>query len=573
MAIKFRCACGKVLQVNDDQAGARCKCACGKILQVPKPAPAPAPAPAPPPSRAPIAMPAPAPRPAPPPPAPTPSPAHGTPLPAALEAVPPLTRGAGDTIASVVATPPPTPPPTRPLPAPPQAPLDVIPVSVEEDTAPFPPPPPAPAPMRTTTPPPVPPPPAPPAWTPPVGPPLLAETPLPYVQAAPTFNRGPAPLPDDLPWYDIDPRRRRRQRRRKRALILGAVCLLLACAGVALWLILRSSGPSTTGVEPPAASPLAMVPADAPFFATVRVADLWNSKALEKTRLGDGRKADDFLRDKLGLRLGDIDRVTLVFLELPDPARAAAPSGWLVIHSRVAISKETLRRAIFFGHDGVERKAKDKVYYSERDDAVHFPSDKEVWIGPTSVIDDLLNDRRNIAKEGPMKETIALAVATKPHLVVAMHMPELFKEEMRKAMPKEEAAALFVRPFFDMTGATILFNVDEGGDLACRLKFSKADSASDAKPVVDAGVRMGAENIRKLPAAPAMARLQDLLEKALRDMRVERKETEVVITAPNAGPTIGQLIEAVVPLIPVGVPPGPIPAPPPVPAPAPAEAK
>lgn len=519
MPILFRCSCGKVMQAKEEHAGSRCKCVgCGAMLQIPAASAA-----------ATLATPAPkpvAPKPAPPAAAPSSASTHASAKPTAAEATvgPSTSALEANTISSQVS----------PLPARPKA-------SHGEavDTIPYP----APAPT------PVPPPPPPPAD-------------LPNVH----YRGTPPPVPAmavrqddwmrddsagaDTAWYEAAPLQFRRRRRRNVILFASLGFLLLAGLALGVWLLLRNPSPVDPKKDkddaPPGLAHFEMVPRDAPFFFSVRVADLWNSKPLEKARAEWGNKADDFLSRAMGIRISDIERMTVVLADVPDvnPRHAPIPNFWIILHMKAAFNADAVRLRVAPG--ALVRDVAGKKIYTNADMAFHFPNDKEIWAGKESAIEDLLSGRKKPAMEGPLKDAILLAAKNKHHLVTAVHLPPAFRAELER-LPDFPALA---KPFMELTSAQAAFNADPGGEFEARLKFKREDAARDAAKVIWVGLGGAQDELKKLRAtAPAHAlNLIDHASKVLNAAKVEDKGTDVVITLPGASESLGTLLIAALPI-------------------------
>jgi hypothetical protein len=93
--------------------------------------------------------------------------------------------------------------------------------------------------------------------------------------------------------------------------LLGGLALLAA-----LWLTSVRSEPEARAAEE--APELSMIPPDAAGFLTVSFAEVWETPALKEVRkMVDNLKGDDYLRQTVGLRLHEIERVTLLFPSMP----------------------------------------------------------------------------------------------------------------------------------------------------------------------------------------------------------------------------------------------------------------
>jgi len=377
-------------------------------------------------------------------------------------------------------------------------------------------------------------------------------TPFPSDQGdLPTVPMWPAEPEPEMPWYQVDPRQERRKQRRVRLLIFAcAILFVAALVGGAWFAIARLTSPVITPEKkaPPGLPQLTMVPRDAPFFVTVRVADLWAAKALAKTRTEFDAKLNGLLEAQFGLKVEEVDRFTLVVGEVPlmREGRPGVPHFWMGVHTRTKLDATRVREKMLAG--AVEKKIGDKTLFVVRDMGVYFASDKEVWLGLAPTLESILSGERKIAMTGPLKDSIDLAAQNKHHLVAAMHLPDVFKQQMERAPNFPEVA----RPFLDLTGGSIAFNADadKGGDLLCRLKFTKPESARDGAAFVRIGIAAAKDELRKIPPAGAeQTKIIDQTMRLLNQSKVEDVGSDAIITVSGAGESLGPFLEALIPML------------------------
>lgn len=356
----------------------------------------------------------------------------------------------------------------------------------------------------------------------------------------------------EAPW-DPDARRKREPYRERRGVPLWAklliVFLLVGAVVGGGWFLyswLRGGGSTHQ---------FAMVPRDGVAFGTIRVADAWNSKSLEPVRSNFGPMIEQALKERTGLTLGDIERMTMAF---PDQdwenlGRGKEPEMWVIVHTRVPMAKDKVLAAIPGGRQ--EAKEGAKVYYTspDNDPAFYFASDKEVWLSTRSVMPSLLNGSRKIGATGPLSASVELAAANKHHIVLGYQVPPKLKEMMLRGGMPPEAEILK-----DMVAATLSLNLDEGSQLEAKVKFTgegPARQAADlARDVLDKGKAMLAEIKMKLGGKmpPEMAFLPldfPTMEKILADTRIEQKGDEVLVTVPDAGRTLVVAVGMIVPAV------------------------
>jgi hypothetical protein len=361
------------------------------------------------------------------------------------------------------------------------------------------------------------------------------------------FQAGAAPVvpsweagldQQETPWDPAAKRKREPYRSEGMAawMKLLIVFIIVGVIGGAVVLLLsfQSRGPDAGAAEQ-----LAKAPRDAMGFGTARVSDLWDGKPFEKVRGAFGAKADAALTEFVGLRVGDIERLTLIF---GDEGRGARmPDAWVMVHTKVPLDKDKFLKHI--APRPREAKAGGKTYYTAEDDdegAVYFASDKEVWVGTSRSIVGLLDGSRKVADTGPLNDVLSLASEGKHGLVVGFQMPARLRDEMRRAAGFLPPGSIDV---LELTSATLTLRSDGTGEAECRVTYPSNAAAKKA----EAGIRGLIEMFRAdLGGKGGMPRGEDaifvgLASQLLRDLKIETRGNEVVLTAPAAGEALASV--------------------------------
>ncbi len=258
---------------------------------------------------------------------------------------------------------------------------------------------------------------------------------------------------------------------------------------------------------------LRLVPRDGAFFATVRLADVWNSEVAKPFRplvqLQAGKALQDFEKS-LGLTLGDIERLSVVV-----PSAEEGEPKWVVVATAL---KPFDRGKIIatLAPDGVETKRKGRAYHTTAlvpDGVLHFFNERTVLFGPQAPVEDLL-ERAGKAKAGPLAEAVTLA--GKNHAVVVGFDFAPVRKQVPANMPLEAQRFL---PLLAINHGSVTEDFKDGLQTTVRLHFAgnnqaKAGEAA-VKDLLDLG-RQGLKQLAKdLPAdAKANPEVQQFLKQA-----------------------------------------------------------
>lgn len=315
---------------------------------------------------------------------------------------------------------------------------------------------------------------------------------------------------------------------------------LTCLGGMLLAAVLATQAPA--GEPKGDAGPFKMVPRDGTAFVTVRVADVWNSKGLAKIRAAYGEQVAAEFKKTSGLAIDDIERITFVLAEKEWPeekGRNWQPEMWVVVQTRVAVTREALL-GVLMGK-AVEEKAGGKTYFQVPGAAFYLAGEKEIWMAPGRELPALLEGSRKIAMEGPLAEALTAAAASKHHLVAGFQFPAKLKQlalKNKKGMPPEMA------PLMEIQSGMVTLDLGAGGLLEARVKFAKAETASQ---VVDLSLKFLAKSrevMAKFQDDPKLKKVDlgpiDLAEvrKTLGEIKLEAKGTELRVTAPGLAGTM-----------------------------------
>jgi hypothetical protein len=201
-------------------------------------------------------------------------------------------------------------------------------------------------------------------------------------------------------------------RGRKRVLLVLLLLLLLAAGAMTPLLLFRKSTPQSEGDD------LALIPANAEGFATLRVADLWKTPAMQKAL----KKGDDpapWLVQQTGLRPEEVERLSGVTLDIDNRI------GWIIVRTVAPYDVDALlsrlnnRREIFYQEN--------RYHFGEGPDgnsrALYLAGPSVVVAGTETGVKRCLDFVKERPVKGPLESLVALAAEGKHTAVAAIFPP------------------------------------------------------------------------------------------------------------------------------------------------------
>jgi hypothetical protein len=278
---------------------------------------------------------------------------------------------------------------------------------------------------------------------------------------------------DEGNWDDDRPRRR--GKRRVWPWVAAAALVLLLAGGVTAWLL-------WSGGAGPASADLALVRHDAVGFASVRVADLWNSDTGKTLRqqLPLMGYSEDKIQEKYGLTPADVERATFV-MPTEDGRKA-----WAVVSFTKAVEARKVVTALFPGAQEV--KAGDKTYFtSPRDhNAVYFLRPTVAVVGSPETVKQFVDGKPSPARSGPMDEGLQLAEAGGHHVVAAFNLPPSLVQKLKAApVGNLGGQANLVQPFLEIRSGLITAKLGGELELDIRVRFPDEVKAKKARETAE----------------------------------------------------------------------------------------
>jgi hypothetical protein len=333
----------------------------------------------------------------------------------------------------------------------------------------------------------------------------------------------------DDDFRETDRPRRRGAPPRKRGLwpwILAASLLLLVVGGgISAWLLLKRGG---GGALPP---DLALVPADAQGFITIRVADAWNlpeSKKIRQQLPPDVAKEIAGFEAKVGVALDDLERLTFVATDVTNKEM------WVVF----ALSKPYDRQKILalFPPGTQEVKHGNTSYHLTpgRDDTgIHFFDDRIVVVGSSSGIKRYLEQVERKTTAGPLAAALRTA-AGKHHLVAAAAPPAQLLQPLKSKLPPDAAA---FSAFLDLRLAVLVMDqADQTLTFDLSMDFPDGGKADEAKTAIEALLALGKVALPALkarfaqgPLAPEIEQVAAWADKTLKSIKPEKDGSTVKV--------------------------------------------
>ena len=218
---------------------------------------------------------------------------------------------------------------------------------------------------------------------------------------------------------------------------MAASVLLLIAGGVGAWfLYFRETMPPD----------LALVPADAQSFVSVRAADLWKTDDLLRFRnaSANAEPRAEIKRQEaeLGLSFDECERITFVFMDVEGASRLDGkdqePIWWLICLTSRSYDQKKLLEALVPG--AVESTYQNKKYHaSDRENvkwSLYFLTDRIFVLGPRSGVQACLDHVAGRKAEGTLKAALKEAAAKRP-LIAGSAPPAGALEKLRKTPPAD----------------------------------------------------------------------------------------------------------------------------------------
>jgi DNA-directed RNA polymerase subunit RPC12/RpoP len=363
-----------------------------------------------------------------------------------------------------------------------------------------------------------------------------AAAPVPQPPAA--VRTRPPDLPAAAEAESPSARRLRSTRRGRRRWpwFAGASALLLLGLGLVPWLF--GYGVFFYFFRNTAGPDLALIPADAQGFVSIRAADLWKTDALLRLRNEHPQLRDAIkkVENDLGLTVADCERITIVF---KDVDAALRPGGdereavwWAVCYtSRPYDKKKVLEK---FAPGGGEHSYQNRKYQASdahgSRGAVYLHTDRVFVAGPKPGVQACLDHLASPKTDGPLKAAIKEA-AGKHQLVVGVAPPSKAIEMIRTGLPD---AMQPLAPLLNTQSLLLTGDVDASLELELTLTFGDAAKAGEAKSAADALKRLAIET---LDEARKSVRVQDQkaremfewVENSVNGVKAEQKKETVVV--------------------------------------------
>lgn len=238
---------------------------------------------------------------------------------------------------------------------------------------------------------------------------------------------------------------------------------------------------------------LRVIPRDGTFFATVRLAEVWNSEIARPLRplvqLQAGKHLNQYEKS-LGLTLGDIGRVSVVVLGETEQG----PNWAVVVTASRPYDRAKVMNTLAGG--ATETKQEEHSTYPVAalpGSVLHFLNDRTVVFGPRADVDALLKRAAQPAKTGRLAEAIELAA--RPHAVVIGFDFTSARKHVPANMPLEAAGFL---PLLTMTHGTVKVDIKDSVQASVRLHFAGANEARAGEVAVRDLVDFGRDSLQKL---------------------------------------------------------------------------
>jgi hypothetical protein len=286
------------------------------------------------------------------------------------------------------------------------------------------------------------------------------------------------------------------------------------------------------------AADMALVPGDAQGFVTLRAADVWKldltQKLIKQAPIPGGGDPAAILEQAAGVRPEDVERVTLVMMDLQQQPSFAIVAGTKAFSKQTILDK--LSKGSGVAAKDAEHKGK-KYQTTGPGTALYFVDDKTLVIGEEKNVQRCI-DHQASPKEptGNLRDALKTA-SGRTHVVAWFQVP---KGALGPGMGGGMGGPMIgpgaaIQSFADLKDFTAA--VDLGNTIAVDLTlgFSDSSKADAARKQIDEGVKQFKQAMPMLkPMLAAQAKdagsLIDAGEKALNTLSVSRKGDGVGIS-------------------------------------------
>jgi hypothetical protein len=313
---------------------------------------------------------------------------------------------------------------------------------------------------------------------------------------------------------------------------IAAGVLLLVGGGIGAWLMFRGGSSSAD---------LALVPANAQLFVSVRLGDLWETNLVKDVMNQLPKEAKDELSQtekKVGLTAADIERVTFVGQDIEKK------SMWIIVATKNGYDQKKILELM--GPGVKEKQEKGKTYHFKDDTGVHFLDQKILVFGSELGLKACFDQIDKPKTDGALSKSLKEA-NKKHHLVGGFAVPPEQMAQGKQLLQMNKQAAPFL-PLLELQGGTFTADLN-GKELAVELSFAFPDDkkAGAAKKALDDLKSIANLGIMMVKGQNPEA--GDAVEKALNSLTINQKGTDVVVAMKGeipakalGGDLIGQLM-------------------------------
>ncbi len=294
----------------------------------------------------------------------------------------------------------------------------------------------------------------------------------------PTSGRRGRDEDEDDPDEDDRPKKGKKSKKKGKgsnlpALLIGGGVLLLLLIGGLVAMYFMGGGSSGA---------MALVPANAGGFVTVRVGDILATDLGKEALAEMPADAREEMESKFGLALTDIDRVTAVALSLDALAANVGrqpPDGFVVCTAKKAVDQQKVLEALDL-KNATASDHKGKKFYVQGSRALYFHDDRTVVGGTPGGVRGAIEQAVNPVTSGPLARLTSQVGSQ--HLVGGMGVPAALGA-MKGQMPPQ--AAMFA-PLLEIQNVLLVGNLS-GKNLETTVtgNFGDSKKAEAAKSALD----------------------------------------------------------------------------------------